>query len=169
MNGPVVMYGYSRGYRILAVLSGLVLLTLAATLVKAPFSATAVTIVGLLAFGVLFVHAVQRGLGRSVVLTMSVDGFELHDPALPQVLLRWEMLEEIRIYATLRHPRVGFGLVDTDPFFRGVPFLYRPVFHLGRQFQQYPVVIQLDDTEHQISAIQSAAQRHRVPVRTELA
>jgi hypothetical protein len=101
---------------------------------------------------------------------MAIDetGFQLHDPTQPFGLIEFDEIEEIRIYALLEHPMVGFRLQDPDLIRRQGPAITRVAVKPVWAMRHYHIVLELDHLNDQVAAIKSVAVRAGIPIRSEL-
>ncbi len=162
------IYGFSRGYDSLSIIS-LVALVIS---ISITFRANPVSIVpaaGVVGFALIFSYSWSRGRKRHILLYLIDDGIEFVDPAIALGLVRWEELEEIRIYATLARPVVAFALQNPREVRRRLPFLMLVFSGLIWGIRRYQFTIQLDNLDDQVSALSSVATKKGVPVVSELA
>ena len=114
MNPNAPIYGHSRGYRLLALLS------IAAVVVSfldfdRPTGLSVVGIVGIVGFTGLFLYSWRRATKRVVVMQIEDTGFAVVDPTQHFGLIEFDEIDEIRIYALLEQPMVAFRLADPNP------------------------------------------------------
>ncbi|MCG8478161.1 MAG: hypothetical protein MI724_03625 [Spirochaetales bacterium] len=162
-NTPI--YGHSRGYRLLALFS---VVAVAVSVFAFDVGFDPVAIAGTIGFAALFLYSWRRSARRIVVLNIEDDGFAVLDPAQPLGLITFEEIEEIRIYALLEHPTIGFRLTDPDRIRRRGPAVLRVLNKPFWTIRHYQVVVQLDNLNDQVAAIRSTAARCGIPVRSEL-
>lgn len=166
MNGETAIYGHSRGYRVLAAFSiGALIVSMSVLFNRPGINAAAIGTVG---FGILAVYAFRRSTRRTEILFIADDGFRLTDPAQPLGLVRYEEIEEIRIYALHNNPMIGIRLSDPDPIRRRGPAMMRILVKPLWRIRHYHVVLELDGLNDQVAAIKSVAVRMGIPVRSEL-
>jgi len=167
MHDGTRIYGYSRGYRFLALFSvfGIVITGI---LVTESRGIDPVALTGLIGFSALFLYCWSRASRRVVVLSIEADGIRVMDPAIPLGLVRYDEIEEIRIYAMLAQPTVAFRLHDSETVRRRSPTMVRILLHVFWHLRHYHIVIQLDHLDDQVAAIKSVAAKQGIPVRSEL-
>lgn len=167
MNDETVIYGHSRGYRVLAAFSALAL-TLSLSVVVGYSGANPVAAIGTVGFGFLTVYAWRRCTRRIEVMRITDNGFRLTDPALTLGLIRYEEIEELRIYALHSVPTVGIRLAEPDHIRRRGPAIMRLFTKPIWKIRHYQVILELDGLNDQIAAIKSVAVKMGIPVRSEL-
>ena len=167
MSADTVIYGHSRGYRVLAVFAIGAFAVTTSLAVKNP-GVNAVAVTGALGFGILAWYAWHRSSRRIDIMHITDDGFFLTDPAQPLGLIRYEEIEELRIHALHSHPIIGFRLVEPDRIRRRGPAMMRVFVKPLWRLRLYQVVVELDGLNDQVAAIKSVAVRTGIPVRSEL-
>lgn len=167
MKEGTPIYGHSRGYRTLAMVSLLALL-LSMTSLSEPRRASAVAVTGSVGFALLAVYAWSRSARRTAVMTIEDEGFCICDPAIALGLLPFEEIQEIRIYATLERPLVAFRLLDPRRLGKRTPLVMRIVLRPLWAVRRYQVVLELDRFNDQIMAIKTTALKAGIPVVSEL-
>ncbi len=167
MGADTVIYGHSRGYRLLAMLSVIALFISLTLTVNRP-GVNWVSAAGVLGFAFLSWYSLQRSLRRIEVLRILDDGFSITDPAQPFGNVGFDGIEEVRIFALHAKPRVGFRLSDPDQIRRQGPVMTRIVVKPLWRIRQYQIVVELDELNDQVGAIKSVAVRAGIPVRSEL-
>ena len=168
MSNDTPVYGFSRGYHVLTVVTilGLVVsITLAFQ--SSPFNKVAG--VGALAFAGLFGYSFGRSRRRHVLFTIGPQGLDFVDPAVPVGLVRWDEVRTVRIFATTAHPVVAFALRDPADVRKRLPLLLRVTVGIVWTFHEYAFSFQLDSLDDQVASISSAVGKHGIPVVTELA
>ena len=165
MSQRTPIYGHSRGYRLLALFS---VAAVAVSVIVFDVGYDPVAVAGAIGFAVLFFYSWRRAARRVVVLTIEDDGFTVLDPAQPLGLITFDEIEEIRIYALLEHPTIGFRLTDPDRIRRRGPAVLRVLNKPFWTARHYHVVVQLDNLNDQVAAIRSTAARAGIPIRSEL-
>jgi hypothetical protein len=167
MSADTVIYGHSRGYRVLAVFAfGACAISLSAAF-KNP-GVNIVALVGAVAFGILTWYAWRRSTLRTDILHITDDGFLLTDPAQTLGLIRYDEIEELRIHALHSHPIVGYRLLEPDHIRRRGPAIMRVIVKPIWRLRHDQVVVELDGLNDQVAAIKSVAVRTGIPVRSEL-
>ena len=167
MSVRAVLYGHSRGYRVLAgicALASIIFAILAIDPGRTPWLPGGAAIL----FGVLFAGVWARAAKTVAVLRIEHDGLFVCDPALPLGLIGWDNISEIRVYAAQAHPIVGLGLTDRNVVRRAGPSLLRVALKPIWAFHRYPVALQLANVDDQIAALRSVALRHGIPFVSEL-
>ncbi len=167
MRESTPIYGHSRGYRTLAMVA-LLALILSVTNLADPHRDGTVALVGTVAFAVLAVYAWSRAVRRTVVMTIEDEGFCVCDPAIAPGLLRYEEIQEIRIYATLERPMVAFRVYNQRTLKRHTPLVMRLVLQPLWTVRRYQVILELDRFNDQVAAIKSTALKAGIPVVSEL-
>ncbi|MFP4151666.1 MAG: hypothetical protein ACLFR8_02705 [Alkalispirochaeta sp.] len=167
MSFKTVIYGHSRGYRTLALFSS-VALVLSASLFLGRTPVNAVAAAGTVGFGVLSAYAWRRGLRTIDVLHIAEDGFILTDPAQAFGLIRYEEIEELRIYALHENPMIGIRLAEPDHIRRRGPAITRVLIKPVWRLRHYQIVTEISELNDQVAAIRSVAVRMGIPVRSEL-
>lgn len=120
------------------------------------------------AFSVLFLFSWYQAARRSVVMTIREDGFALCDPAVALGMLRFEEIQEIRIYATLDRPKVAFQVREPRTLRCREPWLLRLALFPLWTLRRYQIVLELDRFNDQIMAIKTTALKAGIPVVSEL-
>lgn len=167
MSDKTPVYGYSRGYLSLTVISfTAAVVSLSIALRSEPPSIVALA--GTIGFFALFIYSWSKGRRRHVLLNICTDGFEFVDPAIAAGLVTWEEISEVRIYATLERPIVAFSLHDPRAIGRRLPYLNRYVTGILWGMHHHQFSIQLDNLDDQVGAISSVATKHGVVVVSEL-
>jgi hypothetical protein len=167
MGSGTTIYGYSRGYRFLVILS-VVAIMITGVLVTESRGIDPIALAGLIGFSALFLYSWNRASRRVAVATIGEDGFSIKDPALLIGSIAFEEIEEIRIYAMRAHPTVAFRLHTPDLVRRRAPTLVRVTLRPVWLVRHYQIVLQLDNLDDQIAAIKSVAAKHGIPIRSEL-
>ncbi len=167
MKDGTTIYGYSRGYRFLSLFSVFAIVIVGILLTRSP-GIDPVAVSGLVGFSVLFFYSWSRASRRVAVIKIEENGLDILDPAIPLGIVRYEEIEEVRIYATLAQPTVAFRLHDPEQVRRRGPMLLRGFLFLLWLIHHYQIAIQLDHLDDQVAAIKSVAARHGIPVRSEL-
>lgn len=167
MSDETVIYGHSRGYRVLAAFSALALVLSLSVLIRRP-SHSLPTTIGVVGFGLLSVYAWRRCSRRIAILRITEDGFVLTDPAQHLGLVRYGEIEELRIYALHSLPTIGIQLTEPDRIRRRGPMIMRLVTKPIWRFRHYHIILELDGLNDQVAAIKSVAVRMGIPVRSEL-
>ena len=167
MGADTVIYGHSRGYRFLALISVLAFLISLTLTVNRP-GINWVAAAGVLGFAVLTTYSLHRSVRRIEVMRITEDGFSITDPAQAFGNISYDGIGEIRIFALQAKPRVGFCLIDPDRIRRQGPAITRVVVIPLWKLRQYQIVVELDELNDQIGAIKSVAVRTGIPVRSEL-
>lgn len=167
MNDETVIYGHSRGYRVLAAFSALAL-TLSFSAVVGYSGGNPVAIAGTVGFGYLTVYAWRRCSRRIEVMRITDVGFNVTDPAQPLGLIRYEEIEELRIYALHSVPTVGIRLTEPDHIRRRGPAIMRLITKPIWMLRHYQVILELDGLNDQVAAIKSVAVKMGIPIRSEL-
>jgi len=168
MSDKTPVYGFSRGYHSLTIMSFLALvISLSITVRTVPVHP--VPLVGTIGFATLFAYSWSKGRRRHVLIQICEDGFEFVDPAIAVGLVHWEEIEEVRIYATLQRPMVAFSMHDPRHVRRRLPLLIQPFSGAIWGMRKYQFTLQLDNLDDQVAAISSVAARHGIVVVSELA
>ena len=167
MGLDTAIYGHSRGYRILTVLSLAALTLSLVTFLNRP-GFNPVAAVAIPAFALLTVHSLRRAVHRIAVLHITDTGFVFTDPAQTFGLVEFDEIEELRIYALPEKPLVGVRFVEPDHIRRRGPVVMRVLVKPIWRFRHYQIILQLDDLDDQVAAIKSVAVRVGIPVRSEL-
>lgn len=167
MRESTPIYGRSRGYRSLAIIA-LLALILSVTNLTDPLRTGPVPIAGTIGFALLATYAWVRTIRRTIIMKIEDRGFSICDPACALGLLPYEEIEEIRIYATLERPMVGFRVHDSAFILRRTPAVMRVLLLPAWTFRRYQVVLELDCFNDQIIAIKSTALKAGIPVVSEL-
>ena len=167
MSANTAIYGHSRGYRLLGWLSFLAFLFSFTLTVNKP-GINGITAAGTLGFAILSWYALRRGSRRTEVMRITDGGFAITDPAQSFGTIRYEEIEELRIYALRTHPTIGFRLAEPDRIRRRGPAVLRVMIKPIWKFRHYQIVLELDQFNDQVAAIKSVAVRAGIPIRTEL-
>lgn len=167
MNDGTTIYGYSRGYRFLALFSVLAIL-ITGILVTESRGVDPVALSGLMGFSVLFLYCWSRASRRVEVMRIEDEGLCILDPAIPLGHIGYDEIEELRIYAMLAQPTIAFRLNNPEEVCRRGPAMLRVLLYFFSHFRHYQIVIQLDHLDDQVAAIKSVAAKHGIPVRSEL-
>ncbi|WP_157703072.1 hypothetical protein [Alkalispirochaeta alkalica] len=167
MEEGTPIYGHSRGYRMLSAVALAGALLSIATVVNSSRPPLLFGTVAL-AFGALFFFSWYQAARRSVVMTIGDEGFALCDPAVALGLLRFEDIQEIRIYATLDRPRVAFQIREPGALRCREPLLLRLALCPVWAVRRYQIVLELDRFNDQIMAVKTTALKAGIPVVSEL-
>lgn len=167
MDDGTTIYGYSRGYRFLALFSVFAIIVVG-VLVTESRGIDPVSITGLVGFSVLFLYCWSRASRRVAVVSIEDEGFRILDPAIPLGIVEYDEIEELRIYAMLAQPTVALRLHDPETVRRRGPAVLRVLLRALWVFRHYQIVIQLDHLDDQVAAIKSVAATRGIPVRSEL-
>ncbi len=167
MGADTVIYGHSRGYRLLAMLSFIALFVSLSILLNKP-GFNAIAWAGTVGFAVLTWYAFLRSQRRIAILYIRDDGFLLIDPAQALGIIQYDEIEELRIYALHARPQIGFRLLDPDCVRRRGPAMMRLFIKPIWKYRQYHIIVELDQLNDQVAAIKSVAVRMGIPVRSEL-
>ncbi len=167
MRDATSVYGFSRGYRILATVS-LGACVLSALVMVRRSGLPAVPVAGVAGFFLLFLYAWSRSAKRIPVMQIVEKGFVILDPALTLGLVEFSEIQELRIFATLENPMVALQLEHPDQVRRRAPTILRWLLKPVWLFRHYHVVVQLDHLNDQVAAIKSTALKAGIPVTSEL-
>lgn len=167
MNDEAAIYGFSRGYKTLALVA-LVSALISLWIVHRTGRIVSVPLAGAVGFFALSIYAWSRGSCRTVVLVIHEEGFDIRDPAMPMGLIKFSEIQEVRIFATLEHPLVGLALHKPQEIRRRGPAVLRWLLKPIWMVHTYPIVVQLDGLNDQVMAIKSTALKAGVPVNSEL-
>ena len=167
MDHGTTIYGYSRGYRFLALFSVFAIVITGVLVTESP-GIDPIALTGLISFSGLFLYSWSRASRRVAVMRIEEIGFDILDPALLLGSIAFEEIEEIRIYAMLAQPTIAFRLHDPDTVRRRGPTVLRALLKVPWRIRHYQLVIQLDHLDDQVAAIKSVAARHGIPIRSEL-
>ncbi len=167
MSDGTPIYGISRGYRGLTVVSFLALVV-SITLAFQSSKLNIVAAIGALAFGALFGYSSVRSRRRHVLFTIGAEGLTFVDPAVPLGIVRWDEFQSVRIFATTAHPVVGFALRSPTQVRKRLPMLMRLTVGPFWSIHEYAFTFQLDNLDDQVASISSAAGKHGIPVISEL-
>jgi len=167
MSTRTVIYGHSRGYRTLALFASVALILSVSVLVgRTPINIVAAA--GAVGFGVLSAYAWPRSVRTIDVLHIAEEGFVLTDPAQAFGLIRYEEIEEVRIYALHQNPMIGIRLVEPDHIRRRGPAITRVLIKPLWRVRHYQIITEISELNDQVAAIRSVAVRMGIPVRSEL-
>ncbi len=167
MRDEAAIYGFSRGHKTLAIVA-LFSAVVSFWIVYRTGRIVSVPLTGGIGFFALSIYAWTRGACRIVVLVIQEDGFEIRDPAMPLGLIKYTEIQELRIFATLEHPLVGFALHKPHEIRRRGPAVLRWLLKPVWTIRPYPIVVQLDGLNDQVMAIKSTALKAGIPVNSEL-
>lgn len=167
MSQATRIYGHSRGYRNLT-LFAIAAMGISGFQLDRGAGINPVALVGLLSFAGLFFYAWRRTTRRVVVLQIEEEGFSILDPAQPMGLIRFDEIEELRIYALLERPMVAFRLHEPHQVRRRGPAMIRLFAKPLWSLRHYPIVLQLDAWNDQVASVKSVAVKAGIPIRSEL-